>query len=516
MTLPTRLLAVMLVSLLTLNAFAETSEKSLFDEITERAERSAEAPYLPPEADLPKELTELDYDTYRQIRFRPDQALWRDGDHLFEVQLFHPGFLYDQPISLNLVDSQGNVQHLPFEPSRFRYDDNAAPLSDLTADDLGYAGFRLHYPLNSSEYNDEFMVFLGASYFRMVGRDQAYGLSNRGLAIDTAEPQGEEFPAFREFWLVEPEPGASEITVYALLDSPSITGAYRFDIRPGRHTEVDTEAQLFARKDINKLGIAPLTSMFMHGELGNMPVDDYRPRVHDSSGLAMLTGAGEWIWRPLTNPEKLHVSRLQDTSPRGFGLLQRPREFEAYLDTEARYERRPSQWVKPLDDWGKGSVELIEIPTDSETNDNITAYWVPEEPMEAGQSRHFRYRLTTLSDQLPDQQLAHVVRTHQGWGAVPGQDNPPPPQRRQFIVDFQGPALEGLAADQPLKPRISTSSGEIIEPHAQQLPGSDTWRVSFRLAPKDKLPADMRLALTLNDQVLSETWNLVWYPNERR
>ena len=516
MMLPTRLLAAMLGSLMAFNATAETSEKPLFDEIIERAEHIAEAPYSPPGNTLPAQLADLDYDTYRQIRFRPDQALWRDDDHLFEVQLFHPGFLYDQTVSLNLVDSQGNVQHLPFESSRFRYDDNAAPLADLTTDDLGYAGFRLHYPLNSSEYNDEFMVFLGASYFRMVGRDQSYGLSTRGLAIDTAEPQGEEFPAFREFWLVEPEPGASEITIYALLDSPSLAGAYRFDIRPGRHTEVDTEAQLFARENISKLGIAPLTSMFMHGELGNVPVDDYRPRVHDSSGLAMLTGAGEWIWRPLTNPAKLHVSRLQDEAPRGFGLLQRPRDFDAYLDAEARYERRPSQWVEPLDDWGKGSVELIEIPTDSETNDNISAYWVPEAPMEAGQSRHFRYRLTTLDEQLPDQQQAHVVRTRQGWGAVPGQDNPPPPRLRQFIVDFKGPALEGLAADQPLTPRISTSNGEIIEPRVQQLPDGDTWRVSFRLSPKDKLPADMRLALTLNDQVLSETWNLVWYPDERR
>lgn len=514
--LPTRLLATMLVSLAAYDAIAEPSKQSLFDELTERAEHSANAPYSPPAASLPEELAELDYDAYRQIHFRPDQALWRDNDSLFEVQLFHPGYLYDHPVSLNVVDNQGNVQHLPFAPSRFRYDDKAAPLADLTADDLGYAGFRLHYPLNSSEHSDEFIAFLGASYFRLVGRNQSYGLSSRGLAIDTAEPQGEEFPAFREFWLVEPGPGASEIIVYALLDSPSLAGAYRFDIRPGRHTEVDTQARLFARKDIRKLGIAPLTSMFMHGELGNTPVDDYRPRVHDSSGLSMLTGAGEWIWRPLNNPAKLHVSRFQDQTPGGFGLLQRPRDFAAYLDTEARYERRPGQWVEPLGDWGKGSVELIEIPTDGEANDNITVHWVPESPMAAGQSHHFRYRLTTLDEQRLDQPLAHVVRTRQGRSMHPSLGNPPPPRLRQFIVDFQGPALEGLAADQPLTPRISTSNGEILEPRVQRLPDADTWRASFLLAPKDKLPADMRLALTLNDQLLSETWNLVWYPDERR
>ncbi|QFT84428.1 Glucans biosynthesis protein G precursor [Halomonas sp. THAF12] len=512
------LLALSLGATLAMEASAEpAAEQGLFERVTDRAERLADAPYEAPDADLPPALTELDYDAYRQIRFRPDRAVWHD-DGLFEVQLFHPGFLYDQPVALNLVDGDGEVSALTFDPSRFRYDDEAAGLADLDPEalgDLGYAGFRLHYPLNSGDYRDEFMVFLGASYFRMVGRDQGYGLSSRGLAIDTGAPRGEEFPAFREFWLVEPGPDDTHLTVYALLDSPSLSGAYRFEIAPGEPTTVETEARLFAREDVAKLGIAPLTSMYMHGGLGEYPADDYRPRVHDSSGLAMQTGDGERIWRPLSNPATLHLSSLQDASPRGFGLIQRPRQFEAYLDAEARYETRPSEWVTPLGDWGQGRVELVEIPSDSEANDNITAYWIPEQPLEAGQSRTFRYRLSTLGATPPEQRLAHVLRSRQGWGATPGQDDPPPESQRVFIVDFQGPTLDGLEADQAVEPHLTTSSGELIEPRVQRLPDG-TWRASFRLAPEDGTPADMRLALTLHGEPLTETWNYVWYPDERR
>ncbi|MDL4863805.1 glucan biosynthesis protein G, partial [Halomonas elongata] len=361
MTLPIRLLACALGSLVAMDATGSSSSEALYDTITDRAERLAGEAYADTASAIPPELAELDYDQYRQIRFRPEHAIWQDQS-LFEVQLFHPGFLYDRPVTLNLVGPDGDVRPLPFDASHFRYDDDVADLADLELGDLGYAGFRLHYPLNSGEYRDEFMVFLGASYFRMVGRGQGYGLSTRGLAIDTAEPHGEEFPAFREFWLIEPEPDATRMTVLALLDSPSLTGAYRFDIAPGSQTVVDTEARLFARDDVTKLGVAPLTSMFMHGGIASYPADDYRLRVHDSSGLALHTGNGERIWRPLSNPEKLHLSSLQDSSPQGFGLVQRPRHFDGYLDAEARYEKRPSEWVTPLGDWGKGHIELVEIP----------------------------------------------------------------------------------------------------------------------------------------------------------
>ena len=83
---------------------------------------------------------------------------------------------------------------------------------------------------------------------RASARDQVFGLSARGLAIDTAESWGEEFPWFREFWLVTPAPNAKELTIYALLDSPRVTGAYRFAVEPGEQTRVDVECRLFLRE----------------------------------------------------------------------------------------------------------------------------------------------------------------------------------------------------------------------------------------------------------------------------
>ncbi|TDR55859.1 glucans biosynthesis protein [Halomonas ventosae] len=499
---------------LAMDASATTPDE-LFDRVTDRARQLATQTYQAPESPLPPELANMAYDQYREIRFRPEEAIWKD-EGLFEVQLFHPGFLYTQPVRLNLVDEQGEVSPLPFRQERFRYDGDASALAELALDDIGHAGFRLHYPLNSGDYRDEFAVFLGASYFRLVGRQQGYGLSTRGLAIDTAEPHGEEFPAFREFWLVKPGPDEARMTVLALLDSPSVAGAYRFDIRPGGHTTVDTEARLFAREEIGKLGIAPLTSMYLHGEIDRVAEDDFQPRVHDSSGLAMHNGSGEWIWRPLSNPKKLKVSRFQDQTPRGFGLVQRPRAFDAYLDNALRYGRRPSQWVQPEGDWGKGHVELIEIPSDSETNDNITAYWIPEKPLAAGESRTYRYRTHTFDAVPPGQALAHVIRTRQGRAQRPGANEPPPASHRQFVVDFRGGELSGLAETHPVQLSLTTSSGEILEQRVQRLPDGESWRALFQLAPDGNKPADMRLSLTLHGQPLTETWNYVWYPDEFR
>ncbi|APX94902.1 glucan biosynthesis protein D [Halomonas sp. 1513] len=496
-------------------ASADENTQRHFEDVIERAEALAGEPYQGAGASLPTALRNLDYDTYRQIRFRGDQAIWRD-DGLFSVQLFHSGFLFDTPVTLNLVED-GEARRLDYSQEYYSYDGDAERLLDADLDGAGHAGFRLHYPLNRGDYADEFAVFLGASYFRLVGRDQGYGLSARGLAIDTAAPHGEEFPAFREFWLVKPAEDATQMSVLALLDSPSLAGAYRFDIRPGRDVDVEVDARLFARRDVAKLGVAPLTSMFTHGDTSPYGADDFRPRVHDSDGLAMHTAAGEWIWRPLSNPRRLRVSALQDESPGGFGLVQRERDFDAYLDMEARYERRPSQWVEALGgDWGRGSVELVEIPTDTETNDNIVAYWVPDEPLNAGESRRFHYRTQTFGDRLDEQRQASVIRTRSGWGAIPGQSDPPPRSRRQFIVDFHGGELAGLDASQPVEAELSTSRGDIHQAQVQRLPDGDTWRASFRVQPQGREPADMRLFLSLRGSPISETWSYVWYPDELR
>ena len=490
---------------------ADPEPNALFNAIEGRAKSLAQDDYKPIEANIPDELANMNYDQYRSIHFRPEASLWR-GESLFEIQLFHPGFLYREPVVLHMASSGGDPS-LKFKQDFFNYVGQAEALAGKAPENIGFAGFRVHYPLNTNEYKDEFLVFQGASYFRLVGPGQVYGLSARGLAIDTAESSGEEFPVFREFWLVKPEPDQTRLVLYALLDSPSVTGAYRFEITPGAPTEMGVEARLFARRDIKKLGIAPLTSMFHHGENTTRFVDDFRPEVHDSDGLLVAASNGEWIWRPLSNHRALRVSSLGDENPRGFGLLQRDRDFNHYLDMEADYELRPSLWVMPQGDWGKGRVELVEIPTDSEVNDNIVAYWVPEQAFKAGDTRRFSYRLRTFDQHLAEQGGARVLRTRIGWGAVPGQSNPPPHSKRQFVIDFRGGELENLSADVPLEAELQKNSGTITDLMVTRLPDQKTWRVSFKLEPEGNNLVDMRMFIKLRDQRLTEVWSYVWYPD---
>ena len=490
---------------------ADPEPNALFNAIEARAKSLAQDDFKPIEANIPDELANMNYDQYRSIHFRPEASLWR-GESLFEIQLFHPGFLYREPVVLHMASSVGDPS-LKFKQDFFNYVGQAEALAGKAPENIGFAGFRVHYPLNTNEYKDEFLVFQGASYFRLVGPGQVYGLSARGLAIDTAESSGEEFPVFREFWLVKPEPDQTRLVLYALLDSPSVTGAYRFEITPGAPTEMGVEERLFARRDIKKLGIAPLTSMFHHGENTTRFVDDFRPEVHDSDGLLVAAANGEWIWRPLSNQRALRVSSLADENPRGFGLLQRDRDFNHYLDMEADYELRPSLWVMPQGDWGKGRVELVEIPTDSEVNDNIVAYWVPEQAFKAGETRRFSYRLRTFDQHLAEQGGARVLRTRIGWGAVPGQSNPPPHSKRQFVIDFRGGELENLSADVPLEAELQKNSGTITDLMVTRLPDQKTWRVSFKLEPEGNNLVDMRMFIKLRDQRLTEVWSYVWYPD---
>lgn len=495
-------------------AIAATDSDPWFEQLTDRARELAGQPYEPPDAALPQALETLDYDRYRSIRFRPEAALWRN-EALFEIQLFHPGFLYREPVPIHRV--QGSESSLlDFDPARFRYDGPAAGLADALGEAPGHAGFRVHYPLNRGDYKDELAVFLGASYFRLLGRGQVYGLSARGLAIDTARPGHEEFPVFREFWLIEPEPDATRLEILALLDSPSVAGAYRFELTPGSPTTLTVDARLFARRTIERLGVAPLTSMFLHGDTPGREPDDFRPRVHDSDGLLMHTSAGEWIWRPLTNRQAFQVTSLRDDQPHGFGLLQRERDFAAYRDLEAQYHRRPSLWVEALDgDWGSGGVELVEIPTDTETMDNIVAYWAPDQPFPAGTERRYQYRLISFDERLPEQTLARVERTGIGWGAIPGQSEPPPRSLRQFSIDFQGGALAALDASQPVEALLSHSAGEVRDLMALPLPEGRGWRAAFKLHGDDR-PVDLQLFLSLRGQRLSETWSYLWHPRDSR
>ncbi len=481
----------------------------LFDQIIAQARAMAGQPYQEDKGELPAVLDSLDYQGYRDIRFRKEHALWGDMPG-FSVEFFHPGFLYRQPVTINEV-VDGQVQTIPFDTAMFDYGKHG-PL-DLPKD-LGFAGFRIHYPVQSAEYKDELIAFLGASYFRMVGRGQHYGLSARGLAVDTAVPSGEEFPRFTEFWLVKPDPNSNRMQFYALLDSKSVSGAFAFELISGYDTVLNVRSRLFARNDVQKLGIAPLTSMFAWGENKVQFFDDYRPEVHDSDGLMHHTGAGEWIWRPLVNPPTLQVSALLDTRLAGFGLAQRDRSFDSYQDAESRYYARPGIWVTAgQGDWGKGSVQLVEIPTADETNDNIVAFWVQDEPFKAGQALSFDYQLRTFGRFPNPDNLAEVIGTRNGWGWVPGTKNSPPKSLRQFVVDFEGGELTGLAPGQPITANLSVDRGDARTVTVAKLPDRDVWRVAFKLRPADVgQKVNMRMFLELRGRRMSETWNYLWDP----
>jgi glucans biosynthesis protein len=473
-----------------------------FNDVARRAQALAAEPWQEPESELPKVLRELNYDQYRDIRFRPERALWRRNGAPFEIQFFHPGFLFTQPVRIHVVTAEG-VQKLRFRTEDFDYGANRFDTSDF--EDLGFAGFRVHYPINTPKYKDEIAAFLGASYFRALGKNQLYGLSARGLAVDTAALSGEEFPAFTEFWLVWPQQDSREIEIYALLESRRVTGAYRFVLRPGSETQMDVRARLFLREPVEKLGIAPLTSMFYFGENQSAKVEDYRPEVHDSDGLQLHTGNGEWVWRPLVNPERLLVTSFSSENPRGFGLMQRDRDFGHYQDLEARYERRPSAWVTPKGNWGKGRVELVQIPTPDETNDNIVAYWVPAELPPPGQPLELQYRLSWQLQQLTQPPLAWVSQTRRGHGYRKEVDD-----SLRFVIDFDDSVLR--RRDREVKPEAAIWAGdnaEILEKQSFRNDANGGWRVSFRLKRKDEHPVEMRVTLRVDGKIASETWSYV-------
>jgi glucans biosynthesis protein len=481
-----------------------------FADVRQMAQERGRHEYQPMAETLPAALANLTYDQYRDIRFRPASALWH-GQAMFEVQFFHRGYRNRQRVNIFEVTAAG-ASPVVYNPQYFTFGKLVKPPKSDAG--LGYAGLRVHYPLQSSAYKDELIAFLGASYFRVLGRNQHYGLSARGLAIDTAAPSGEEFPTFTDFWLVRPQATDRTLTIYALLDSKSISGAYQFQIRPGIVTQVEVRSELFPRHAIGKLGVAPLTSMFLYDEDGNgHRFDDFRPQVHDSDGFMTETGHGQWIWRPLGNPRELRVNRFMDDGPGGFGLIQRERDFAQYQDNEAQYQSRPSYWVQPLGNWGSGGVELVEIPSDEEIHDNIVAYWVPAHAPAAGQSVSFAYLLTAFAEAPQWPPGGRVIATRTGNPSVGDNKGRFGPGARRVVVEFAGGDLNGLEAAQPVRAEVTADNAKIDALTVQRLPGINSWQVAFVVTPRAaKKPVDMKCFLSLYGEVLSETWVYQWTP----
>lgn len=468
------------------------------DGLREQARQLATQPYRPPAIRQAEALEQINYDMHRQIRYRPEAALWAQGDGPYPVQFFHLARLFKESVKLHVVQD-GAAREILYASSLFAFDDPARFAAALP-DPLGFAGFRV---MHSDPQQGDWLSFLGASYFRSAGELGKYGLSSRGVAIDTGLPRPEEFPRFTQFWL-EPAADPGSLIVHALLDGPSLSGAYRIEVVRSKGVIMTVEAALFTRTAIHRLGVAPLTSMFWYSETDRRMVWDWRPEVHDSDGLAIWTGSGERIWRPLNNPRTVWISSFADVNPKGFGLFQRDRDFKNYQDGVVFYEQRPSLWVEPLEPWGEGVVQLVEIPTHSEFEDNIVAYWTPREPVLAGAALNFKYRLHWVADDPYPPALGRVAAARLAW-EDPLNARPHAPRRGILVVDFAGGPLDHLEKTAPVQLAATHTHGALPGSAVVWLSESRCWRASCSIELDSPEPMEIRVRLRLGERILTET-----------
>ena len=468
-----------------------------FAMLAARAKKNASQPYKAPAPRAAQIIKGIDFDAVQKIRFRPDHLLAPGAT--YPAAFFHLSRYSADPVILHAVEG-GQAREILYGPDYFDY--AASGLDPKALAGLGFSGFRF---MEAKPQQGDWLAFQGASYFRSSGQDNQYGISARGIAINTAGAAPEEFPRFSEFWL---ETHGSTVTVHALLDGPSITGAYKFDCvqNPNSTVVMNVHCELFFRAGTSRLGVAPLTSMYWYGENERRKAADWRPEIHDSDGLAIWTGKDERIWRPLINPPQVMTNSFVDENPRGFGLMQRDRDFTDYQDDGAWYNKRPGLWVEPRGNWGKGAVQLVEIPTEDETQDNIVACWRPDGDIAAGGSRSFDYRLYWQnSEPAYPGDIARIVATRLGRGGMPGQ-NPWPRDKQKFVVDFTGGPLGQMQPRFDITPVVTTSRGKIDGAYALKVVGTDRWRAAFDLQIDGNAPVDLRMFLKLGNKTLSETW----------
>lgn len=507
-------LVLMSTTALTRPAFAQdeaTAEPFSFDALTEAMRAKSTLPHDGAVPELPPALQTLDYDRYRLIQFLGDKAKWADTNNPYRVQAFHMGWLFKEPVATFEVEN-GQATRMDFAPTDFEYHEAALATAIGASPWPGIAGFRVNYPLNKADKLDELVSFLGASYFRVLGRNNIYGLSARGLVIDSWVHGPEEFPRFSAFYLEKPSTNGP-LVLYATLEGKSVTGAYRFEMTPGNdevaETVVDVTARLFFRAAVTELGVAPLTSMFLYGDANRGGYDDYRPQVHDSNGLLVEAADGEVMWRALNNPSVLGNSYIWQNQPKAFGLYQRERRFESFQDAGAHYERRPSVRIEPVGEWGEGHIRLIEMPSDTEANDNIGAFWVPKAPIQAGDAREFRYR-QRWGDLNPDPKgaIGYVEDTRAGRGGVAAVETAD--SLRKFVIDFRGGPLEGLDAAHPPEVVASISGGVLKVSTVSRIEANGAWRTVLDVEVHGNELVELKAFLVSEGRQLTETWLYQW------
>ncbi|WP_370654062.1 glucan biosynthesis protein G [Methylophaga sp.] len=482
------------------------------EDVAEKAQALVKQEYVKPQSNLPVEFSQMQFADYMKIQPIAEKFHWNDQQTPFRLAFYHQGMHFKVPVKINEILPNG-ITEITYDPEDFTFGD--LTFDKATTAQLGYAGFRVLYPINKADKYDEIMSVLGASYFRVIGKDQVYGLSGRGMNIDTAvsDDIAEEFPEFREFWIQRPKSGEDNLVIYALLDSPSATGAYRFDLQPGTATVLDVEAKVYLRKQVHELGLATLTSMFLYDGRQPPSQHNFRPQIHDSNGLSIHAGNGEWIWRPLNNPDGVSVSTWQIENPKGFGLLQRGREFSRFQDLDDLYHLRPSGWIETKSDWGKGRIKLIEYRTADETNDNVGAFWIPDKIPAFGQPIELAYRIHWTLDEpsLADPNIAWVAQTLRSAGEDKQANLIRDLDETILLqVDFAGPVLAERGEYQMPMTQISISEhAEVLSSQLRYNSAIKGWRLIMRTRIHDpNKVVEMRAALVdENQQPLSETWS---------
>jgi periplasmic glucans biosynthesis protein len=464
------------------------------DTVLKAAAQLAAAPFKAPDAPLPSLFSGLNFDQYASIRRVPGSAIWADDKVGFSLEPLHRGFVYTTPIAINIVEN-GLSQRVIYEAADFDFGKLQPPAA---MGDLGFSGLRI---LTASDQGfQDAAIFQGASFYRSRAKGQNFGVTARGLAIRTGDEPGEEFPLFREFWIEKPAPATNTLTMYALLDSASMTGAYRFTIRPMETTIIDTEMTLIARVATDKFGVGAMAAAYLFSGLDHRRPDDWRAGVYEATGLQILSGKGEWLWRPVSNRETLQISAFADLNPRGFGLLQRSRTFDAFFDDEGRWELCPTLWIEPIGDWGDGDLRLLEIPAASENNANIIAQWRPKAAMAAGASQALAYRQFWCW--TPPSRPPLAVCTSSRSGKIGA--------RQRFTVEMTGDAFADPQKAASATADIQANPGKIASFRLYPYKDRRSVRVVFDLEPGSEPFSELRLTLNVDNQPASETWLYRW------
>lgn len=465
--------------------------------VADMARELAKHSFKPIATDLPDPFKALTFEQYNAIALKDDARVWGDQNVGFVIEPLHRGFQYTNPIQLNLV-ADGKAYRLVYDVKLFDF----GKLNPGTkVGDIGFSGFRVLRPHSDGNLAD-IAAFQGANFFRALAEGQVAGLMARALAIKVADPKGEETPIFRQIWIEKPSLVAATLIVHALIDSESVAGAFRFTIRPGEATIMDTECTLFPRVNIDNFGLATMSATHLLGFMDHKKFDDYRPNVSEVCGLQMLTGNDEWVWRPVTNPGSLQISSFQDNKPKGFGCLLRDRDFEDYADEDNQWEKRPSLWIEPIGDWAEGFVQLMEIPSQSDANDNILCFWRPKDSLKGGTEVSFAYRQFWCWDPPARPDLAQTRHSRSGTNG----------KRQRFFVEFAGDVLGKADVANAISPTLTAGAGSITMMRTFADPDQKSYRLLFELDPGSADSSELRLVLQANGKPVSETWLYRWTP----